>query len=183
MMNIRLAKLDSTNIGDFYLLHSESNKMGQCFCTAWWVPTWDEWDNRTSEQNRSLRENLFRDGIYDGYLMYDDDRPIGWCQCGPRDRMPKIRQTYNLTPDPEVWAISCFFLLPEYREIGLAQYFLDEIIKNIKSEGVWHLQGFPCRGKNLTADDIWTGPENIFQKAGFNLEIDNDRHPVYYIKF
>jgi GNAT superfamily N-acetyltransferase len=181
-MNIRVVELCAEKVDDFYLLHSEKNGMGHCFCTAWWVPTWEEWDNRTVEQNRVLREKLFHDGIFDGYLMYDGDRPVGWCQCGPRDRMPKIRQTYNLTPDRDILAVSCFYLLPEYREIGLARFFLDEIIKDLRSKGIGRLQGFPCRGKDLGAEDIWTGPERIFQEAGFNLEIDNDRHPVYDIR-
>jgi hypothetical protein len=178
-MQIRIVKLDASGKEDFFRLHCDQNSAGGCFCTAWWVPTWEEWSDRTPEQNRELRRQLFSNNQFDGYLLYDGTEPIGWCQCCPRDAIPKIRQTYNLVPDPRIWAVSCFFILARYREIGLAQHFLDKIIEDLISRDVTHIQGFPKRGKNLQADDLWTGPESIFVKAGFRLEQDDECHPVY----
>jgi predicted acetyltransferase len=182
-MKIEISRLDSSRREDFYRIHNDSNGMGRCFCTAWWVTTWEEWDTRTAEQNRALREKLFEDRIYDGYIIYADNIPIGWCQCGPRDRMPKIRQTYNLIPDPSIWAVTCFFLIPQYREIGLAHYCLAEILKDLSAQNIRDIQGFPHRGKQLTANDVWTGPEAVFQKAGFKIESDDRRHPIYRLSF
>ncbi|MCX6826468.1 MAG: hypothetical protein NTV06_04250 [candidate division Zixibacteria bacterium] len=181
-MQIKVVPLDSTRRDDFFAIHCEKCEMGWCYCTAWWVPNWDGWENRTAEENRALREKLFHDEIHDGYILYADDIPVGWCQCGPRDRLPKIRQIYNLMADPDVWAISCMFLLPAFREIGLAHYFLFGIIRHLCDMGVKYVQGFPKRGKELTAGDIWIGPESLYQKAGFILEQDDRHHPVYGIK-
>ena len=65
---------------DFYRLHSEANEAGWCFCVAWWVQTWAGWSDRGAEQNRQLREALCDQGEYDGYLLYADGAPAGWCQ-------------------------------------------------------------------------------------------------------
>ncbi len=35
-----------------------------------------------AQENRALREELFAKQIYDGYLVYIDGEPQGWCQVG-----------------------------------------------------------------------------------------------------
>ena len=178
-MNFSIKKLDASRKDDFFRIHNAACDMGQCYCTAWWVSTWDEWPDRTSDQNLMLRNEIFQDKIYDGYILYADDEPVGWCQCCPRDMMPKIRQTYNLVPDHRVWAVSCFFLHPRWREIGLAHFLLAEIIKDLSLSGVEILQAFPRCGRKLEAREIWTGPESIFVKSGFKLIQEDPVHPVY----
>jgi hypothetical protein len=34
-------------------------------------------------------------------------------------------------------------------------------------------------GKPLTAGEVWTGPESVFKRAGFRLERDDPKHPIY----
>jgi len=178
-MNFQVTVLGHEQRDDFYRIHCEGCEMSGCYCTAWWVPTWEEWESRTPQQNHALREDLFRDAVYDGYILYADSRPVGWSQCGPRDRIPKVAQTYNLISNEQVWAITCIYLAPEFREIGLAHFFITEIIKDLTRQGIKYVQGFPRRGANLTSGDVWAGPEAIFRKAGFELERDDPLHPVY----
>jgi len=97
-MIISVVPLDTSRREDFYRVHSESHGCGWCNCVAWWVPTWEEWGERTADLNRALREELFSGRQYDGYLLYAEDRPVGWCQCGPRDRLPKLVQQFELQP-------------------------------------------------------------------------------------
>jgi len=178
-MEIKVCPLTAELQDDFYRLHSKENDHGWCFCAAWWVPTWEGWSLRTEEENRAIRDQLFSSGQYDGYLMYDGDRPIGWCQAGPRDRLRKLIDEYRLPGDPTAWAITCFFILPEYREIGLGQHMLREVLEDLRKKGVKYVQGFPRRGKHFKVDDLWTGPETFFQNTGFYLERDDPNYPVY----
>jgi hypothetical protein len=73
---------------DFYRLHSGANDAGLCFCVAWWVPTWYGWGERSAAENRQLRESLCARGEHDGYLLYVDDMPAGWCQPGHATGLP-----------------------------------------------------------------------------------------------
>jgi len=79
MMDLTLRKLSPENINDFWSIHDGSACNG-CYCVAWHVPTWDGWGERSAEQNRQLRHDLFAQGIFDGFLLYKDGGPIGWCQ-------------------------------------------------------------------------------------------------------
>ena len=152
---------------------------GWCHCVAWWTPTWGRrWGERTAGENRALRERLFDQGQYDGYLLYVDNRAVGWCQCGPRDRLTKLCRQFRLTSDPEVWAVTCFVIAPLFRKRGLAHYLLGEVLKDLRSKGVRHVQAFPRCGKGMP-HEVWTGPEALFQKAGFQIERDDARRPVY----
>jgi len=181
-MDIKVRALTAELVDDFFRLHSEENQHGWCFCVAWWVPTWDGWSRRSADDNRNMREHLFQIEQYDGYLMYDGVRPIGWCQVGPRDRLRKLITEYRLPNDSEAWAVTCFFVAPEYRDIGLGRFLLKEVLIDIKARGIKYVQGFPRRGKHHKVDDCWTGPEEFFIGAGFELERDDPSYPVYGLR-
>lgn len=178
-MRLSVVPIDASRRDDFYRIHCEANKAGWCYCVAWWTPTWDNWGSRTAEENRSLREKLFDQGEWDGYLMYVDDEPVGWCRCGPRDRLTKLCQQYDLTLNPEVWVVTCFVIVPAYRGQGLLHQFFAEVLKDLKRRRIRYVQGFPRRGEDLMTDDLWTGPEMLFQKAGFKVERDDSNFPIY----
>ncbi|RJO67843.1 MAG: N-acetyltransferase [Myxococcales bacterium] len=177
-MNVVVKRMGPDLRDAFYALHSDVNDCGLCQCVAWWAPTWEGWDKRTKEENRALRESLFDRGEYDGYLLFVDDVPSAWCQAGPRDRLEKLCRSYRLTPDPAVWAITCFLVAPSARQKGLARRLLDAVLADLAFKGVALVQAFPKRGE-LPVEDMWTGPEPLFQAAGFTLERDDPRLPIY----
>jgi len=134
-------------------------------------------------ENRELREELFQKDQYDGYLLYVDDRPAGWCQCGQRDRLKKLVRQYGLAPDERIWAITCLVLLPEYRGKRLAHRMISGVVRDLEEHGISHVQAFPKREKNLSPGEVWTGPEAVFKKAGFEIELDHTERPVYGKRF
>jgi hypothetical protein len=178
VQSIRVEKLTASRKADFYKVHNSACCGDWCYCTAWWVPTWDGWGERTDEQNRAVREDLFAQSIFDGYLLYVNDEPKGWCQVGQRDRLEKLIRVYTLEPDPNVWAITCFSIHPDLRGEGLSHLMLQEVLKDLKNTGVVKVQAFPHLGENLTKGDIWTGPETVFIQAGFKFVRTDEKRPI-----
>lgn len=178
-MRIDVRPLSRALRDDFYTVHSEANGAGWCLCAAWWVATWDGWGARTRDENLEVREALFREGCVDGYLLYVDGRPAGWCQCGPRDELKKLVEGYRLPPDPSVHAVACFLLAPSHRRAGLARALLARVLDDLAARGVARVQAFPRRGEGLPDEDVWTGPESLFVSAGFTLERDDPQRPIY----
>ena len=176
-MKIEVKKLTAESKSDFYKVNCESNGLGWCNCVAWWCKTWDEFKDRTEAQNRKQREDLFASGEFDGYVLYADGVAAGWSQVGARDRLAKLCSQYNLKPLPDTYAISCFSIAPAHRGKALSHVFIKEILQDLKSKGIRHVQGFPKR----KTDDPWTGPESVFVKAGFKLEKDAPNLPIYGI--
>ena len=176
-MPLEIKRLDSSLTDAFHALHHERHGCGLCQCVAWWVPTWEGWGERPPEQNRALREELFARGEYDGYLLFEDGEPVAWCQCGPRDRLEKLRRAFDLPPDPEAWALSCFLTAPGARGRGLARALLDGVLADLARRGVKRVEAFPRRGRQPD-EDVWTGPESLFTAAGFTPWKDDPKRPV-----
>lgn len=178
-MEVAVHKLTRERLADFYQIHRPENGEGWCNCVAWWVPSWDGWGDRTAEGNRKLRDNLFDDGHYDGYLLYVDGSPVAWCQRGPRDRLQKLRRQYDLPEDDSIWAVTCFVVIPAFRGKGLTHLLLKEVLADLKRNGIKRVQAFPKCGAGLEPGAVWTGPESVFVNAGFKVERDHPEHPIY----
>jgi GNAT superfamily N-acetyltransferase len=157
------------DVRDAFLdLHSDGNDAGWCRCVAWWVPTWDGWGERTAEENAALRASLCDGGEYDGLLAFEGDRPVGWCQVGPRDRLAKLVAQLDLEPDPSVWAVTCFVVAPSHRRRGVATALLGAAAGVARTAGASRLEGYP----RVAADEpgeMWTGPIGLYRSAGFAL--------------
>ena len=169
MMPFEVKRFNKDLVGDFYLLHNKKKGAGWCFCIAWWIDSWDGWSDRTAGENRKARDELLYRGEYDGYLLYINDIPIGWCQVGPRDRLSKLVRQFELEPDPNTWAITCFLIDPDHRRRGLASHLLCEILMDLKELGIGRVEAFPRHGAEIDEMDMWNGPESIFAQAGFSV--------------
>lgn len=170
-MTCRIKKMNADLVSDFYRVHS--GECGWCYCVAWDVPTWNGWDKRTDEQNRAHREAMFKAGRYDGYLLYVDDQPVGWTQCGPLKDLLKLVKQYGLDPDPEAYAISCMTIIPAHRGKGLSPRFISAMMEDLRSKGVKHVYAFPRR-----EDHSWTGPESTFTTNKFRAFQEDPKRPV-----
>ncbi|MDD2716381.1 MAG: GNAT family N-acetyltransferase [Candidatus Wallbacteria bacterium] len=170
-------------IPDFYRVHDPENGEGWCNCVAWHLPTWDGWDKRTAKENRELRNKLFSSGEYDGYLLYLDGVPCGWCQTGQRDRLPKLLKAFNLLPDSETWAITCLLIIPSQRGKGLCNAFLSGIVADLKNSGVRKIEAYPKSKSDLAPGDAWMGPLKAFEKAGFQKIRDLSGNALMAVTF
>jgi GNAT superfamily N-acetyltransferase len=163
---------------DFFRLHSEENGCGWCFCAAWWVPTWEGWSDRIVEENRELRNELLEQGHYDGYLLYSEDQPIGWCQVGKTGRLEKLVEQFSLFEVKEAWAISCFLIAPQFRGQGMASFMLKEIIEDLQGRGAESVLAFPKAETGLDQLDMWNGPLAMYLEAGFSIWKEDPIRPV-----
>lgn len=175
---IRVERFSAACQDDFERIHCEDRGAGWCHCVAWWVPTWDGWGERSADENRALRRQLCQRGEYDGYLLYIDDDPAGWCQAGPRDRLAKLVAQFDLAPAPETWAVTCFFIAPDYRSRGLAAHLLRHVVADVGQRGARRVEVFPKRGSRLDALDLWNGPEAMFLACGFEVVKDDPKRPI-----
>jgi len=174
----RVVRFDAGSRPDFARVHCEENGADWCQCVAWWVPTWEGWGERTAEENAGLRDELCARGEYDGYLLYADGEPAGWCQAGPRDRLAKLVGQFGLAPRSDTWAVTCFLIAKRFRGRGLAAFLLDEVLSDLRVRGAVRVEAFPKRGPELDTMDLWNGPEAMFRAAGFRVVKEDPVRPV-----
>lgn len=177
-MNVEVVRLGPDLRDEFYRVHCAENGCDWCFCVAWWVPTWEGWGDRTAEQNRALRDDLFERGEYDGYLARIDGQPVGWCQVGPRDRLAKLVRHMSLPVSPETYAVTCFQVAPALRRRGVATALLAGALADLRARGVRRVEAYPRRRGGLDPDDMWTGPEDLYARFGFRSMGNDSNAPV-----
>lgn len=163
----RVARLAAASRPDFFRVHCDAAGTGWCYCTAWWVPTWEGFADRRDADNRALREALFARGEDDGYLLYEGGEPLAWAQVGPRDRLAKLVTQYELAPDPGAWAVSCLTVLPARRGEGLAKALVAGVLADLAARGATAVEAFPKPGDDLRPGEAWRGSERLFAGFGF----------------
>ena len=113
---------------------SDDNPMGPCYCNAAIMDS-KELDKMISEFGDDCKGTLRRyavnqlaEGKIFGYLAFDGDIPVGWCNAGDMNRYPVSH--HQAIPDfarenacESTLSIICFAIAPEHRGKVLRQRF------------------------------------------------------------
>jgi aminoglycoside phosphotransferase/GNAT superfamily N-acetyltransferase len=152
---------------------SDGNPNGPCYCAS---PNMDiaaeqqmvsEFGNGVKETVRRYAVQMLSEQKIHGYLAFDGDMPIGWCNAGDRDSyvhwIPKCaRQNFN----GKTVSVACLCIAPEYRGKGVSTALLERVIVDAKANGYAAVEGYAKVLKERDDYDF-TGPARLFEKAGF----------------
>lgn len=153
-------------------------KQGGCWCMYYHRPRpvrarGDEW----KKVNRRDKEALVRQGRSHAILVYDGKNPVGWCQYGTRDELPRIDagRNYRKVGPPEgglpLWRITCFLVDREHRGRGVAKLALRAALESIKKRGGGVVEAFPVVSERMAAvpEWRWFGTPEMFRREGFRV--------------
>ena len=176
MPNLMVKQIGPQSVSDFRKILSEPPE-GWCWCVAWEVQTWDGWTDRTAGENRKLRETLWQEGHYDGYLFYLGEKTIGWCRVGPISKWPKMCNTRNVESNSDLFAFGCFGMHPNYRKSGYLGQLVPQVLTDLTNLGVSEVVAFPKTVSGEVADGtLWNGPRSVFGRAGFRVVRQTDEY-------
>src|SRR5436309_12369081 len=126
-------------------------------------------------RNRRQKETLVRNGRAHGVIVYANRVPVGWCQCAPREELPRVdhvRNYRNLVPTDEkrkLWRITCFVVDKNYRKRGVASTALKAVLEGIRNKSGGLVEAIPVSKTDQGPGYMYTGTVSMFQKAGFKL--------------
>jgi ribosomal protein S18 acetylase RimI-like enzyme len=153
-------------------------KQGGCWCMYYQRPrpvgkgsSTEEW----KKINRKDKEALVQQGRSHAILVYSDETPVGWCQYGLRDELPRIdagrgyRKVRPVVGDKRLWRITCFFVDREYRGSGVAKIALHAALESIRKQGGGIVEAYPVVSKKMAAvpEWRWFGTPNMFRRERF----------------
>ena len=98
--------------------------------------------------------------------------PCFQAQCEPNDGAPKRE---------DVYAVACCYVAEAERGRGVGRLLLSAAIAAVREAGGAALEAFPRAtpdGEQLRPDEIWMGPEALFESAGFTPVSDFRPYPV-----
>jgi len=125
-------------------------------------------------RNRREKRELVERGCAHGILVYANGEPVGWCQYGPRNELPRIdhsrkyRQLSEVTAE-RLWRITCFAVLKKYRRRGVASAALKAALEAIRKKGGGLVEAYPIMRWETRAfgNESTNGTASMFEKAGF----------------
>jgi len=126
-----------------------------------------DFDSRAYEHNREAKQTLAAEGKAHGTIVYCGGDPVGWCQFGPKEELPRIdgKRRYRPTAgDP--WRVTCLFVAPGHRKSGIAGFAVKESLKAMKRLKVKAVESYPVEGRR-SASLLWMGTPHLFESLGF----------------
>ena len=131
---------------------------------------------------RALRESAARmvaNGEVQGYLAYDGDLAVGWCNANDRLSYARVGE-FDLADVPEdapggdlpnrgeIKSVVCFEIAPEYRGKGLATRLLEQVCADARAEGYRYVEGYPMKDES-DPGLAFPGPRRLYEKVGFHI--------------
>ncbi len=124
-------------------------------------------------RNRREKRELVEKGCAHGILVYANGEPVGWCQYGPREELPRIDNTVKyrkLTLENgtgKLWRITCFVVDRKYRRRGVARAALKAALGAIRNKGGGLVEAYPVSKTDQGSNYMYCGTVSMFEKAGF----------------
>ena len=92
------------------------------------------------ERNHRKKKTLVKQGRSHGILVYAHGEPVGWCQYGPSQELPRIDNNpwYRKFADgnlhERLWRITCFVVHKKFRRRGVARMALKAALAAIQDD-------------------------------------------------
>ena len=129
---------------------------------------------------KALRDSAVRmvaNGEIQGYLAYDGNLAVGWCNASDRLNYCRVGEfdLSSVPPDEpcdgcqrrgQVKSVVCFEIAPEYRGKGIATLLLETVCRDARAEGYAYVEAYPVKDEGLQGL-AFTGPKRLYKKAGF----------------
>ena len=173
-MPYTIRELSSRTFSDFEEIAA---KQGGCWCMHYQrsKPIRQKSPSEWKKINRRDKRALVEKGQSHAILVYDNEAPVGWCQYGTKDELPRIDagRGYRKVGTPEgtekLWRITCFFVDRDYRGKGVSKLALNAALESIKRQGGGIVEAYPvvCKKMAAVAEWRWFGTPSMFKREGF----------------
>ncbi len=123
--------------------------------------------------NRRDHRALLGAGRAHGVLVYRDGAPVGWCQFGRREELPRVelgrkyRELVDHLGPPPAWRVTCFFVDRPHRRAGVAGVALRAALEAIGRLGGGIVEAYPATHGKAVA--TWFGTTSMFRREGFRV--------------
>lgn len=188
-MRITIKPLTSELTADYldffdHRAFTDDNPNGPCYCTS---PNQEEEEIKrmvgefqaygVKDTVRKYAVEMLKENKIHGYLAYDGEVSVGWCNAADIDSyvgfVPEVARKNTCG---KTISIVCFEIAPEYRGMGIASAFIDQICCDAKTKGYAAVEGYAKLSDKRNTFD-YQGPLRLYQKAGF-VEVTRENGQV-----
>ncbi len=171
-ISLELAETFVRYLGELDFNHSPH--WSTCFCMYYYTncPS-EEWISRTGEENQAAAINKIKNGTMKGYLAFDGDKCIGWCNANDVSEFLRINNDLkHIVNDKKVGCVICFVIHPEYRGQGVARLLLKRAVDDFKKDSFDAVISVPFDNAD-SPQKQYRGTKNMYLELGFE-EVEKD---------
>jgi len=162
-----------------------------CHCQYWHFTgdknAWLERLFHAPDQNRAAFAESLRSAGTElrGVVALHAGEAVGWLKLCPAERVAKLydQRLYRGLPAfsgarEGVLTIGCMLVDEAFRRRGVARALLQHAVTLAEACGARCIEAFPRRSDQAGPAELWMGPFNIFEQAGFKIVSDFAPYPV-----
>ena len=180
-MNIEIKPL-TKDLKDDYLflfdnmIHKENPEWSKCYCNDYHFL--GDVESCTHAMSRDLIINRINEHELKGYLVFENDKPIGWCNANNRSNYQRLLRDYDVidNPNDRVCSVVCFLIHPDYRRQGISQKILEKIIADHTNTTYDYIESYPKKGASSVSN--FKGPIELYKRNGFKIHKEYDDYYV-----
>lgn len=165
---------------DFEKLFTKPGGWNHCWCMHFQrpgaLPRSERLPTRAQRavRNRRQKRKLIEQERAHGILVYSDGEPVGWCQYGLCDELPRIDNSSRyrglaLEGKEKVWRIPCFVVDSKHRRRGVASVALKAALQAIMRQGGGVVEAYPMKRwlPRAFGNESTHGVLSMFENEGF----------------
>lgn len=152
-----------------------------CFCRFYHLTcSAEEWRTRTLETNRSEALSEIAAGNMRGYLAFEDETCVGWCNANDLLNFPRLYPDFEeLAGGKRVGCTICYVIHPAHRGRGLARQLLARAVEDFQKSGYHAVLALPADAPGVE-QRRYRGTLRMYLEAGFTqLRADGNMHVMW----
>jgi len=183
-MNIEIKKLTPDMAEDYVQFfdvtpHDKNIDEHKCYCVCWCNDDFEGKDFSTAEKRRNRAFQYVKNGNIQGYLAFDGDKVIGWCNANTKSDCLKCaswRRFMDYVPlefdtSIKVKSIFCFVIAPEMKRKGVATMLLQQACADAAEDGFNFVESYPYKESNEQSSNFG-GHYEMYKKSGFHVLLE-----------
>lgn len=182
-MKFLIEKLTPARTNDYLTFfdktpHWDKIEEQKCYCVCWASADHRiQTDFSSAEKRRELAGQYIEKGMLQGYLAYDEDRVVGWCNANTKMDcthciawLNYMQPVNDAMPDTveKVKSVFCFVISPDMQRKGIATLLLDRVCADAAKDGFDFVEAYPKRDF-ISVSRNFMGPSEMYLKAGFHM--------------
>ncbi|MEH0109759.1 GNAT family N-acetyltransferase [Tersicoccus sp. MR15.9] len=164
-----IRELDASTWDGFAdLVERNHGIFGGCWCIGFHLDS-----RQRGLDHRAAKEKRVRTDRAHAALVIDDDGAVqGWAQFGSPRELPGIKHRREYLKDaPPVpdWRITCVYVDPKHRGLGVARAGVEGALDAITSRGGGRVEAIPevTAGREAQGRFLFSGTVELFESLGF----------------
>ena len=155
-----------------------------CFCRFYHTDcSAEQWSKRTGAENRLEAIEQIKAGKMKGYLAFDGEKCIGWCNANNASEYIRLHQYIeNMIKGKKIGCVICFVIHQEYRNQGVARLLLKQAVDDFKSQGFEAVLALPVEASD-EPEKLYRGTVNMYKELGFKEIERHDTVSVMWLEF